>query len=104
MTIVGRPVARDSIRDRVGDAFEGFIASSPSRFAIVVFFALVLVFTLLFSLPISTTSGQQAPLVDALFTAVSVICVTGDALVIRILLPIFKTGSMAMGKFYHEPY
>lgn len=81
MTMVGRPVARDSIRDRVGDAFEGFIASSPSRFAIVVFFALVLVFTLLFSLPISTTSGQQAPLVDALFTAVSVICVTGLATV-----------------------
>ena len=51
--------------------------ATPARFAITIFAALVLLFTGLFSLPIATTSGQQAPLVDALFTAVSVICVTG---------------------------
>lgn len=55
----------------------GFAARSPSRFAIVVFAALVLVFTLLFSLPISSANGTWTPLADSLFTAMSVICVTG---------------------------
>jgi Trk-type K+ transport system membrane component len=58
-------------------AFNGFAARSPSRFAIVVFAALVLLFTLLFSLPISSASGRWTPLADSLFTAMSVICVTG---------------------------
>ncbi|MGH1549738.1 TrkH family potassium uptake protein [Leifsonia poae] len=55
----------------------GFAARSPSRFAIVVFAALVLLFTLLFSLPISSANGRWTPLADSLFTAMSVICVTG---------------------------
>ena len=38
---------------------------------------LILVFTLLFSLPIASADGQWTPLADSLFTAVSVICVTG---------------------------
>ncbi|WP_363326060.1 potassium transporter TrkG [uncultured Pseudokineococcus sp.] len=33
--------------------------------------------TALLSLPVATASGQRAPLVDALFTAVSAVCVTG---------------------------
>lgn len=57
------------------------VTSSPSRFAIVVFALLILIFTVLLSLPISTTSGQPTPLSDALFTAVSTICVTGLATV-----------------------
>jgi trk system potassium uptake protein TrkH len=61
----------------IRDAVDAFVASTPARFAIAVFASLVLVFTLLFSLPIATTSGERAPLVDAFFTAVSVICVTG---------------------------
>ncbi|CAN5278159.1 potassium transporter TrkG [soil metagenome] len=77
MTGVGRPVTHDSALVRVREAIEAFIAATPARFAIVVFAVLVLVFTLLLSLPISTSSGRSAPLVDALFTAVSVICVTG---------------------------
>ena len=81
MTMVGRPVSRDSIPVKIREGIEDFVASSPARFAIVVFAALILVFTLLFSLPIATSSGHQAPLVDALFTAVSVICVTGLATV-----------------------
>ncbi|MCD5345001.1 potassium transporter TrkG [Agromyces sp. H3Y2-19a] len=56
--------------------------SSPSRFAIVVFAALILLFTVLFSLPIARAGeASSAPLYDALFTAVSVICVTGLATV-----------------------
>ncbi len=54
-----------------------FAGASPSRFALIVFTGLILVFTLLFSLPISTAARSATPLADALFTAVSVICVTG---------------------------
>lgn len=62
---------------RIRDGLNGFASRSPSRFAILVFTLLILVFTLLFSLPIATTQGSRTPLADALFTAVSVICVTG---------------------------
>nr|WP_233572337.1 potassium transporter TrkG [Frigoribacterium sp. PhB160] len=54
---------------------------SPARFAILVFTGLIVVFTLIFSLPISSAGPGRTPLVDALFTAVSVICVTGLATV-----------------------
>lgn len=73
----GRPVSRRTVFGRLQDVVDAFVASSPARFAIVIFASLILVFTALFSLPIATSTGKQAPLVDALFTAVSVICVTG---------------------------
>lgn len=73
----GKPVSRDTVWARARDGIDAFVAATPARFAIVIFLSLILLFTLLFSLPIATTSGKQAPLVDALFTAVSVICVTG---------------------------
>ncbi|WP_200921651.1 TrkH family potassium uptake protein [Agromyces sp. Leaf222] len=67
---------------RLRDAVDAFVKSSPSRFAIVIFAGLILIFTLLFSLPIARAGeGSGAPLHDALFTAVSVICVTGLATV-----------------------
>jgi len=72
-----RPVLHVSSLGRIRDRFEHFAAATPARFAILIFGALVLVFTLVFSLPISTTSGTVPPFADALFTAVSVICVTG---------------------------
>ncbi len=50
---------------------------SPSRFAIVVFASLVLATTALLSLPIATADRTITPLADALFTAVSAVCVTG---------------------------
>ena len=53
------------------------ITASPSRFALAVFASLVLVFTGLFSLPLASADGTVTPLADALFTAVSTICVTG---------------------------
>ena len=73
----GKPVSRDTPFARIRDGVDAFIAATPARFAILIFAGLIFVFTLLFSLPLSTSSGKQAPLVDALFTAVSVICVTG---------------------------
>ncbi|WP_282837650.1 TrkH family potassium uptake protein [Microbacterium flavum] len=51
--------------------------ASPSRFAVLVFSTLILLFTGLFSLPAASASGIQTPFADALFTAVSTICVTG---------------------------
>lgn len=72
-----RPVQRESLRARILDRISDFSASTPARFAALVFAGLIAIFTVLFSLPIATASGTRAPFVDALFTAVSVICVTG---------------------------
>ena len=77
----GKPVSRDSIAARIRDLVDNFAAATPARFAILIFAGLVLLFTLLFSLPISTNVSTITPLADALFTAVSVICVTGLATV-----------------------
>ncbi|MCP2032435.1 Trk-type K+ transport system membrane component [Okibacterium sp. HSC-33S16] len=62
---------------RVREAMEDFTGRSPSRFAILIFTALILLFTLLFSLPVVSADRTVTPLADAFFTAVSVICVTG---------------------------
>ena len=72
-----KPVLRESLPARVLDAVGDFAFRTPARFAILVFTVLVGIFTILFSLPVATASGEQAPFSDALFTAVSVICVTG---------------------------
>ncbi|RZU66710.1 Trk-type K+ transport system membrane component [Microterricola gilva] len=71
------PLTLRSIPGRIRDGLSSFAGHSPSRFAIFIFTALVLLFTLLFSLPIAAADGKVTPLPDALFTAVSVICVTG---------------------------
>ncbi|WP_167143121.1 TrkH family potassium uptake protein [Canibacter zhoujuaniae] len=52
-------------------------SSIPARFAIGVFTLLIAIWTLLLTLPIASKSGTITPLPDALFTAVSAICVTG---------------------------
>lgn len=53
------------------------LRSSPARLALLIFTGLILVWTALLALPISSATGQITPLADALFTAVSAICVTG---------------------------
>lgn len=68
------------LRD-VASRAKHILTSSPSRFAIIIFASLILVFTALLSLPIASSSGTVTPLSDALFTAVSTICVTGLATV-----------------------
>ncbi|GAB3165727.1 potassium transporter TrkG [Myceligenerans halotolerans] len=50
---------------------------SPARLAIVVFGAVIAVFTVLLLAPWATASGTSAEFVDALFTAVSAVCITG---------------------------
>lgn len=59
------------------DRLQDLTTASPARFAVMVFAALILLFTALLSLPAATATGTQAPFADALFTAVSTICVTG---------------------------
>ncbi|HEV7741741.1 MAG TPA: potassium transporter TrkG [Pseudolysinimonas sp.] len=76
-----KPVLHETLPARALDAVGDFAFRTPARFAILVFAGLVGLFTILFSLPVATTSGEQAPFVDSLFTAVSVICVTGLATV-----------------------
>lgn len=53
--------------------------ASPARFAILIFTALILITTLLLTLPIARAGSGTGgtPLADAVFTAVSAICVTG---------------------------
>lgn len=60
-------------RDRISSAS----SASPSRFAVLVFTAIIFLWSLLLTLPISAANGQATSYLDALFTAVSAICVTG---------------------------
>ena len=66
---------------RLSDAIDDIGRKSPARFAILIFTGLIVVFTLLFSLPVASSERTVTPLADAVFTAVSVICVTGLATV-----------------------
>ncbi|MCM3695577.1 potassium transporter TrkG [Microbacterium oleivorans] len=66
---------------RVFSAMRDLATASPSRFAVLIFSALILLFTAIFSLPVMASDGRVTPLPDALFTAVSTICVTGLATV-----------------------
>lgn len=50
---------------------------SPARLALIVFAGVILVFTVLLSLPAATATGERAPFIAALFTATSAVCVTG---------------------------
>jgi trk system potassium uptake protein len=75
MRATSRP--QQSLLGRIRDFTDLFAASSPARFAIIIFTALVLITTAVLSLPIATASRTATPLADALFTAVSAICVTG---------------------------
>jgi trk system potassium uptake protein len=69
---------RRSWLGRMRDAVDTLVRSSPARVAILVFAALILVTTLLLSLPIARAGEiSSTPLADAFFTATSTICVTG---------------------------
>ena len=61
--------------------FHALVHTTPARFAILVFTSLVAIWTALLALPIASAKGTVTPLADALFTAVSAICVTGLATV-----------------------
>lgn len=71
------PSSQRSIAARARDAIDDFAAHRPARLAIGIFTALIAIVTLLLSLPVSTRGPGGTSFVDALFTAVSAICVTG---------------------------
>jgi len=50
---------------------------TPARILVLGFAALILIGGLLLSLPAASNSGEGLPLLDALFTATSAVCVTG---------------------------
>lgn len=57
--------------------FDRVALRSPARLALGSFALVIGVFTALLSIPAATASGVRAPFIDALFTAVSAVCVTG---------------------------
>lgn len=59
------------------DAVDHAARRSPARLALLVFVTIIAGVTALLSLPMATAAGERAPFVDALFTAVSAVCVTG---------------------------
>lgn len=62
---------------RVRDFIDNIANTSPARLALVAFAMVILLFTGLLSLPASSASGEATPLHQAMFTAVSSVCVTG---------------------------
>lgn len=59
------------------DAVDHVARHSPARLALLVFAGIIAVATALLSLPAATRAEEPATFVDALFTAVSAVCVTG---------------------------
>lgn len=68
---------RRSKRTRFKQSIDHLARTSPARLVLMLFGAIILVMTLLLSLPIATTTGKPANLVDAIFTSTSAVCVTG---------------------------
>ena len=66
-----------SKRAKLRESIDHLARNSPARLVLMVFAGIIFVMTLLLCLPIATTTGKPAPLVDALFTATSAVCVTG---------------------------
>lgn len=62
---------------RLRDFIDDIANTSPARLALTVFGTVCLIFTGLLSLPIASASGESTPLHQAMFTAVSAVCVTG---------------------------
>ncbi|TLM84385.1 TrkH family potassium uptake protein [Pseudarthrobacter sp. NamE2] len=62
---------------RLRDFIDDIANTSPARLALTVFAAVCLLFTFVLSLPISSAAGTATPLHQAMFTAVSAVCVTG---------------------------
>ncbi|WP_258803331.1 TrkH family potassium uptake protein [Pseudarthrobacter sp. NS4] len=65
------------ILTRLRDFVDDIANTSPARLALTVFAAVCLLFTFLLSLPAASADGQSTPLHQAMFTAVSAVCVTG---------------------------
>ncbi len=75
-----RPVRRPPRRLSLSwlrDSIDEVARSSPARLALTAFAGIVAVFTALLSLPVAREGDASPALADAVFTAVSAVCVTG---------------------------
>ncbi|MGQ4496946.1 potassium transporter TrkG, partial [Dermabacteraceae bacterium P13101] len=70
-----RSIAR--MKELVRDTMQEAARSTPARLTLIIFSALIAIFTFLLMLPISHVAGEETSFVDALFTAMSAVCVTG---------------------------
>lgn len=77
-TLADKPMRRPfAAIATIRDFLDKVANSSPARLALIVFTLVIIAFTLALSLPASARDGQRTQLADALFTAVSAVCVTG---------------------------
>lgn len=67
----------DRETSQLGEGFLDLVLGHPTRFLVVTFLALCSAGTLLLALPWSTPRAEHLPFIDAAFTAVSAVCVTG---------------------------
>ena len=77
---LGRGPLLRRLRNAGAEAWEmlrDFTTASPARFAVGVYAVLIAIFTALLLIPAATAGGGRTAFVDALFTAISTICVTG---------------------------
>lgn len=70
-----------SLFGRIRAAISTASTSSPSRYAVLVFTGIILLWSLILWLPISAAPGNSTTYLEALFTAVSTVCVTGLSVV-----------------------
>lgn len=63
--------------ERFRDFIDSSVLASPSRTAIGAFFLVIIFFTIMLSLPISSADGQRVALHHAVFTSTSAVTVTG---------------------------
>lgn len=66
---------------RMREGIEGFAGAYPARFAILVFALINLVWAALLATPLAVADGAATSPIDAIFQAVSIICVTGLSVV-----------------------
>ncbi len=89
------------------------IRINPAQALVIGFAVVILVGSILLSLPVATVSGEPTPYVDSLFTATSAVCVTGlvvvdtgtywslfGEVVIAILIQIGGLGFMTFGVLF----
>ncbi|MGQ4508363.1 TrkH family potassium uptake protein [Dermabacteraceae bacterium P13128] len=65
------------MKELIRDTMQEAARSTPARLTLIIFSALIAIFTFLLMLPISHVAGEETSFVDALFTAMSAVCVTG---------------------------
>lgn len=70
-------VAEEKVYKKKGNPFFQWLTASPPRFVTLSFALVILIGTILLTLPIASADGQSAGPLKALFTATSATCVTG---------------------------